>query len=98
LNAVDFSPANGHIELAVRINGDNLEFIVEDNGPGIPDYAFGKIFDRFFSLQRPDTGKKSTGLGLNFVREVAVLHHGEIILENRPEGGARALLSLPLKI
>ncbi len=98
LNAVDFSPANGHIELTGRINGHNLEFIVEDNGPGIPDYALEKIFDRFFSLQRPDTGKKSTGLGLNFVREVAVLHHGEIILENRSEGGARALFSLPLKI
>ena len=49
---------------------------------GIPDYAEHRIFDKFFSLQRPDTGKKSTGLGLNFVKEVASLHQGAVKLEN----------------
>ena len=43
-----------------------------------------------------DNGKKSTGLGLNFVREVAILHQGNISLKNRPERGVRATLSLPL--
>jgi two-component system sensor histidine kinase CreC len=54
------------------------------------------VFDKFFSLQRPDTGRKSTGLGLNLVREVAVLHKGEIRLANLPEIGLRAILSLPV--
>lgn len=98
LNAADFSPVNGRIELSGQAHGQTLKFTVQDNGPGIPDYALEKIFERFFSLQRPDTGKKSTGLGLNFVREVAMLHNGEIRLENRPEGGVRATLSIPLRI
>jgi two-component system sensor histidine kinase CreC len=94
-NAIDFSPICGQIELTAQADGRMLNFIVNDHGPGIPDYAKERVFDKFFSLQRPDTGKKSTGLGLNFVKEVADLHHGEIKLENLPEKGLRATLSLP---
>jgi len=57
-----------------------------------------RVFERFFSLPRPDTGKKSSGLGLAFVREVATLHHGTVTLENGAEGGAVATLHLPLII
>jgi two-component system sensor histidine kinase CreC len=94
-NAIDFSPAGSPIEIAATADGDRLDVVVRDHGPGIPDYAKEKVFDKFFSLQRPDTGKKSTGLGLNFVKEVALLHHGEIRLENLPDGGLWARLSLP---
>jgi two-component system sensor histidine kinase CreC len=95
-NAVDFSPLKGRIELTARVEKGTVNVIIEDRGPGIPDYAREKVFDKFFSLQRPDTGKKSTGLGLNLVREVAVLHRGEIRLANLPEIGLRATLSLPV--
>ena len=94
-NAIDFSPNHGHLVLTV-ITGDNMVTLsLEDDGPGIPDFAGEKVFEKFYSLQRPGTGKKSTGLGLNLVREVAKLHGGEIILENRPgQQGARAVLTL----
>jgi two-component system sensor histidine kinase CreC len=46
-----------------------------DTGCGIPDYALGRIFERFYSLPR-ENGQKSSGLGLAFVREVARLHQG----------------------
>ncbi len=95
-NAVDFSPAEGRIEISARLEKGTVNIMVEDRGPGIPDYAQEKVFDKFFSLQRPDTGRKSTGLGLNLVREVAVLHKGEIRLTNLPEIGLRATLSLPV--
>jgi two-component system, OmpR family, sensor histidine kinase CreC len=65
---------------------------VDDKGPHIPGYAKDKVFDKFFSLKRPDSTKKSTGLGLNFVKEVAMLHNGYVTLENLPEKGARAAL------
>lgn len=94
-NAVDFSPAGGCITMRAAIQDGMLHFTVRDRGPGIPEYARDRVFDRFFSLQRPDTGKKSTGLGLNFVREVTTLHGGDVIIENHPEGGALATLSLP---
>lgn len=93
-NAIDFSPEGGVIEIAAHRSGDRVRIAVTDDGPGIPDFAGNKIFDKFFSLQRPDTGHKSTGLGLNFVREVATLHGGEVRLENRPVKGAAAMLEI----
>ncbi|MHC1729079.1 MAG: two-component system sensor histidine kinase CreC [Syntrophobacteraceae bacterium] len=94
-NAIDFSPAGARLEVALHVNGRMLDVTVDDEGPGIPEFAREKVFDKFFSLQRPDTGKKSTGLGLNLVREVACLHGGGIHLENRKEKGLRATLRLP---
>lgn len=95
-NAVEFSPAGGTVTLAARVDERRVTFTVEDNGPGVPDYAVGRVFERFYSLPRPATGKKSTGLGLALVREIAHLHGGDATLANRPEGGARATLWMPV--
>jgi two-component system, OmpR family, sensor histidine kinase CreC len=46
----------------------------------MPAFALEKVFDKFFSLQRPDSGQKGTGLGLNIVKEIAVLHKGDVKL------------------
>jgi two-component system sensor histidine kinase CreC len=94
-NAVDFSPEGGKLSVGVATDKGHVTLYVTDAGPGGPEYAQSKIFDRFYSLARPGTGKKSTGLGLNFVREVAQLHDGTIRLTNRPEGGVVAELTLP---
>ncbi len=95
-NAIDFSSASSSIRLSARVEGSLLTFDIEDHGDGIPEFAIQKIFDKFFSLQRPDSGEKSTGLGLNFVKEVAHLHGGDIVLENRDTRGVRASLTLPI--
>lgn len=94
-NAIDFSPENAQIKVITERHDNDLTIAITDEGPGIPDYALEKIFDKFFSLKRPDTDKKSTGLGLNFVREVAKLHNGNISIENLAEGGAQAVLAIP---
>jgi two-component system sensor histidine kinase CreC len=94
-NAIDFSPADGRISAACTRVGPNVELHIDDEGPGIPEFAHSRVFEKFFSLERPDTGRKSTGLGLNFVSEVASLHGGSIDVGNRPEGGLRARLTLP---
>ena len=94
-NAIDFSPEGGTVRVSAIESRDEVTVAVTDEGPGIPEYALDRIFDRFYSLGRPDTGKKSTGLGLNFVREVARSHGGSVRVANRPEGGAAAELALP---
>ena len=94
-NAIDFSPDGAHIELAAAADGTRVRVTIRDHGPGIPDYALPRVFERFYSLPRPDTGRKSTGLGLAFVREVAALHGGDIRLANHAGGGATASLDLP---
>ncbi|MBD3422363.1 MAG: two-component system sensor histidine kinase CreC [Chitinivibrionales bacterium] len=86
-NAIDFSPPQGEIRITCLIVRNKVQLSIEDSGPGIPDYALQKIFDRFYSLQRPATGKKSSGLGLTFVREVATLHGGDVFVENKLDGG-----------
>jgi two-component system, OmpR family, sensor histidine kinase CreC len=95
-NAIEFTPSGGAITIRAHQREGRAFATIEDTGRGVPDYALEKIFDRFYSLPRPDTGRKSSGLGLSIVREIARLHGGEIILENRAEGGARAILSLPM--
>lgn len=92
-NAIDFTPAGGSIVLAAEETQKQTLLKMIDSGSGIPDYAQSRIFERFYSLPR-DTGLKSSGLGLAFVQEVARLHHGEIQLHNREEGGVEAILRL----
>jgi two-component system sensor histidine kinase CreC len=94
-NAIEFSPAEGCIAIRAEASEGGVDVIVDDEGPGLPAFAQARVFEKFFSLERPDTGKKSTGLGLNFVKEVAVLHGGSIVLENLPGRGLRARLTLP---
>ncbi len=94
-NAVDFSPTDATLDIAITHANDAVVVTISDGGPGVPDYARDKVFDRFYSLRRPDTGNRSSGLGLTFVREVAALHAGTVTLENAPGGGARARLTLP---
>lgn len=90
-NAVEFSPRGGVVKLRIGASAERQAvFVVEDAGPGVPDYALPRVFERFYSLPRPGAERKSTGLGLALVREIAHLHGGDAALENRPEGGARA--------
>ncbi|MFT3755913.1 MAG: two-component system sensor histidine kinase CreC [Pseudoxanthomonas sp.] len=95
-NAIAFSPPGGEIELVVERDGDTAVIAIRDHGPGVPDYARERIFERFYSLARPDTGLRSSGLGLPFVQEVARLHGGSVALANREAGGAEARLRLPI--
>lgn len=97
-NAIEFSPAGGSIEVSADEtwldDGKALVISVRNEGYPIPDYALDRVTERFYSLARPGTGRKSTGLGLNFVQEVAQLHGGEFRIANEP-GGVRAALVLP---
>ncbi|ACB74601.1 two-component system sensor histidine kinase CreC [Opitutus terrae] len=95
-NALDFSPPEGEVTLTLGLAAGAVEFVIEDRGPGVPDYALPRVFERFYSLPRPGTARKSTGLGLALVREVAHLHGGTASLANRADApGARATLRLP---
>jgi two-component system, OmpR family, sensor histidine kinase CreC len=97
-NAIDFSRPQGTITIGSRIDGHMLRLCIEDSGTSIPAYAQEKIFEKFYSLKRPDSGRKSTGLGLNLVKQVARLHKGDIRLHNREGRGVQAVLSLPIKL
>lgn len=94
-NAIAFSPVGGSVRVRLETRGHEAVVRVRDDGPGVPSYAREKVFEKFYSLARPATGKRSTGLGLSFVRHIATLHHGTATLGNREQGGAEATFSLP---
>ncbi|MBL8700280.1 MAG: sensor N-terminal transmembrane domain-containing protein [Alphaproteobacteria bacterium] len=100
-NAASFSPPDGTIRLAARATADAVEIVVDDDGPGIPEDKFEKIFDRFYS-ERPEGEKFGThsGLGLSISRQIVNAHGGTIWAENRLRGdgttaGARFVIRLP---
>ena len=93
-NAIDFSPEHGEIKLSLESGQNQVCVKIRDQGAGIPDYAAERLFERFYSLPRPDTGQRSSGLGLSFVKEVALAHKGDITLVNLPEGGVMASFSV----
>jgi two-component system sensor histidine kinase CreC len=95
-NAIDFTPQGGLITVSLDVNDINAKVCIDDTGCGIPEYALDKVFDRFYSLSRPDTKRKSTGLGLTFVREAISLHAGTVSIGNREQGGARVVITLPV--
>ncbi len=89
-NAVSFSPDGGTVTVRARAERHQVEIMVEDEGPGIPEDRLLIIFDRFYS-DRPATDAsrgKNSGLGLSISREIVRAHGGEIIAENRYEEGA----------
>jgi two-component system sensor histidine kinase CreC len=94
-NAADFAPEGSTIDVAIARDRARWRVTVADRGPGIPEYALDRAFERFYSLPRPGGGSRSSGLGLCFLAEVAALHDGDATLANRDGGGAVATLSLP---
>ncbi|CAI0702549.1 Sensor protein CreC [Serratia entomophila] len=94
-NALDFTPPGGTIAVRGERREQHYRIDVCDDGSGIPDYALDKVFERFYSLARADR-PKSSGLGLNFVQEVARLHRGSISLRNRQPHGVAAIFTLSL--
>lgn len=94
-NAADFAPPGSTVELRLRRDADRIGVDVCDRGPGVPDYALDRAFERFYSLPRPEGGSRSSGLGLCFVAEAVELHGGTVALANRDEGGAVASMVLP---
>ena len=84
------------VEVTVSEQGCHIEIAIEDNGPGIPETEREKVFAPFYRIETSrsrETG--GTGLGLSVARSIIRSHGGEILLENRREGGLRVRVLLP---
>lgn len=96
-NAVSFSPENGRIEVTLARRDNRVKIAVSDHGPGIPEDARERIFERFHSLRpsREDFGKHS-GLGLAIARTIVEAHFGKLIATDRSDGAPGACLQFSL--
>jgi two-component system, OmpR family, sensor histidine kinase KdpD len=94
-NALVHTKPGTRIELSVSRLEEGIGVAVEDEGPGLPPGDAGRLFEKFF---RSDTGHHygGLGLGLSICKGIVELHGGSIMAENRPGGGARFAMSLPV--
>jgi two-component system sensor histidine kinase KdpD len=95
-NAVKYTQPGAEIRVSAIARDGVLHVEVADNGPGIPHEALPRLFDPFFRAASPGAAR-GTGLGLAVARGIVEAHGGRISAENRREGGARFVFTLPLE-
>jgi two-component system sensor histidine kinase ChvG len=96
-NAVSFSPPEAPIEVSIDNDGKWVTLTVCDSGPGIPEDAREKVFQRFHSVrpEQEDFGNHS-GLGLAIARAIVEAHDGSLTAGSRPDGASGACLRIRL--
>lgn len=94
-NAVSYSRENGLIILKLSYERHEFRFQVIDNGIGISPAARAHIFDRFYREDAARSGKGHFGLGLSIAKEIVAAHHGKILVDDTPGGGATFTVVLP---
>ena len=95
-NAVKYSEIGGLVQIRSRVVGPWVEFMITDQGPGIPSRDLDRIFERFYRVDKArgrDTG--GTGLGLSIVRHVATNHGGDVQVSSREGEGSTFVLRIP---
>jgi len=94
-NAVHYSPDHAAIRLEAMHQNGVVRISVSDSGPGIPPEDLLRVFERFYRVDKSRARPGGTGLGLAIVKHLVELHGGQAVAENRPEGGARFVITLP---
>lgn len=92
LNAAQAMPEGGRLTISARDQGDRVQIILTDTGPGISADIRQKIFDPFFTTKSVGQG---TGLGLAICHRLADSYNGSIDVESRPGQGAAFIITLP---
>lgn len=96
-NASKYSPEKGSVTIGAKVEAGKLFLWVQDQGPGVPAHDLGRIFERFYRVDKGrsrETG--GTGLGLSIVKHIVEWHDGRVWAENVSSGGLRVAFCLPL--
>jgi two-component system sensor histidine kinase KdpD len=94
-NAFKYSAPGAPVDITARLAGNQVEIAVADRGVGIPSEDLGRVFDKFYRVQVPDS-VVGTGLGLAICKGIVEAHGGVITAENRPDGGTVMRVRLPI--
>ena len=92
-NALEHTPAGGHVLVSVSRKNGRVTLSVRDSGEGIPPSALPHIFERFYRAKEA-RGGKGVGLGLSIAQAIAQAHGSEIEVESKPGEGACFELAL----
>lgn len=95
-NALRYTPEGGSISVTLCRKGESALLSVADTGPGIPEEALPRIFERFYRADKARSRNSGgVGLGLAIARQLAMAHGGDLTASNRPGSGAEFTLVLP---
>jgi len=93
-NAVKYAPPGGAVRLQVQTSGDDVLFLISDEGPGMTEEEIAHVFEPFYQAgQTP--ASLGTGLGLGIAKLLVDLHGGSISLDSEPGAGASFRVTLP---
>jgi signal transduction histidine kinase len=96
-NAIRHTPDKSSVEISVIRNQTQIEIIIEDQGPGVPEEQLLRIFEPFARIaEARDRSSGGYGLGLAITGRIMNAHGGSGRAENRPAGGLRVILTLPV--
>jgi two-component system, OmpR family, phosphate regulon sensor histidine kinase PhoR len=94
-NAVNYSPEDAEVRLSAARGDGLLTITVADSGPGIPPEDLGRVFERFYRVDKSRSRPGGTGLGLAIAKHLVELHGGQVRAHNQPGGGAVFTVTLP---
>jgi heavy metal sensor kinase len=95
-NAIKFSPVHGDISVSAKMNGDGVCIRIADSGPGISEEHRGKVFERFYRVDKARSSENgSAGLGLSIAQWAVQAHGGKITLETQEGCGSVFQIYLP---
>lgn len=95
-NAVNYTPEGGAIDINAAIAGGRFQLSVADTGHGIAPDDLGRVFERFYRVDKSRARPGGTGLGLSIVKHLVQVLEGEVVVENQAQGGALFTVNLPL--
>lgn len=96
-NSLKYAPADSPIEVIAVTDAEWLLLEIADRGHGVPEHDLKRVFDKFYRIPVPE-GAGGTGLGLSICKGIVEAHGGKIVAENRPGGGLRIMIRLPLAL
>ncbi len=95
-NALKYTDAPGHIDVALSADDAQASVRIRDTGTGIEESDLPYIFDRFYRADPSRSHVEGSGLGLSIAKWIADLHHAEISVEAAPASGACFTVSIPV--
>jgi two-component system sensor histidine kinase MtrB len=98
-NAIKFTPAGGHVDVAVETTDEGAVLTVRDDGVGIDPEELEHVFDRFYrGTRRREERAGGSGLGLAIARSIVDMHRGRISISSTPDAGTEVLVTLPADV
>ena len=97
-NSYKYGNENGHTNVSVKREAENISIVVSDDGIGISDDMKEKIFDRFFRVDQARSGAVGYGLGLSLVSEIVRMYGGRITVSDTEGGGTTFSILIPVEM